>query len=376
MHAVCNDIELVSVLSGNRNFEGRISPDVSQNYLMAPASVVAYALAGTVDVNLDTDPLGTDAQDNPVYLRDVWPTDDQIEDLMARYVDADLYASGQVGMFDGTEAWQELEPGEGDVFSWDDASTYVRRAPYFDGMQQAVGETEPISGARVVAKLGDFITTDHISPAGAIAPDSPAAKYLEERGVAFADFNTYGARRGNHEVMMRGTFANVKLRNLLVEKRGGWSFDFLKGEETPLFDAAMDYRAAGVPSIVLTGKMYGSGSSRDWAAKGPALLGVRAVIAESFERIHRSNLIGMGVLPLQFKEGESADVLGLDGSEVFDIAPIDFSAGLPNPKEVRVVAHGAAGDTEFDAIVRIDTPTEGRYFANGGILQYVLRQLA
>ena len=376
MHAICNDIELASVLSGNRNFEGRISPDVSQNYLMAPASVVAYALAGTVDVNLDADPLGTDAQGNPVYLRDIWPTDDQIEDLMARYVDADLYVSGQTGMFDGTDAWQALEPGEGDVFSWDDASTYVRRAPYFDGMQLAVDETKPISGARVVAKLGDFITTDHISPAGAIAPDSPAAKYLEERGVAFADFNTYGARRGNHEVMMRGTFANVKLRNLLVEKQGGWSFDFLKGEETPLFDAAMDYRAADVPGIVLAGKMYGSGSSRDWAAKGPALLGVRAVVAESFERIHRSNLIGMGVLPLQFKEGENADVLGLDGSEVFDIAPIDFGAGLPNPKEVRVVAHGAAGDTEFDAIVRIDTPTEGRYFANGGILQYVLRQLA
>lgn len=381
MHEICNEIELASVLSGNRNFEGRISPDVSQNYLMAPASVVAYSLVGTMDADLEADPIGEAADGTPVFLNDIWPSDSEIEDLMARFVDDDLFDKGSVGMFDGDASWNALDSGEGTTFSWDDASTYVRRAPYFDGMEHEVGSLDaiaPVSGARVLAKLGDFITTDHISPAGAIALDSPAADYLRERGVAESDFNTYGARRGNHEVMMRGTFANVKLRNLLVQdKQGGWSFDFLKGGEDSLFATAMDYQQAGVGSIVLAGKMYGSGSSRDWAAKGPALLGVRAVIAESFERIHRSNLIGMGILPLQFEEGQNADVLGLDGTEVFDVAPIDFSAGLPNPANVSVAARKQDGSTiAFQATVRIDTPTEGTYYANGGILQYVLRQLS
>ena len=381
MHEVCGDIELASVLSGNRNFEGRISPDVSQNFLMAPASVIAYSLVGTMDADLDSDPIGATADGSPIYLSDIWPSDSEIEDLMARFVDDDLFDKGSAGMFDGDASWNALDSGEGTTFSWDDASTYVRRAPYFDGMKREVGLLDaiaPVSGARVLAKLGDFITTDHISPAGAIALDSPAADCLRERGVAESDFNTYGARRGNHEVMMRGTFANVKLRNLLVQdKQGGWSFDFLKGGEDTLFATAMDYQQAGIGSIVLAGKMYGSGSSRDWAAKGPALLGVRAVIAESFERIHRSNLIGMGILPLQFEEGQNADVLGLDGTEVFDVVPIDFSAGLPSPAKVSVAAHKQDGSiVGFQATVRIDTPTEGAYYANGGILQYVLRQLS
>lgn len=381
MHEVCGDIELASVLSGNRNFEGRISPDVSQNFLMTPASVIAYSLVGTMDADLDSDPIGEAADGSPIYLSDIWPSDSEIEDLMARFVDDDLFNKGSAGMFDGDASWNALDSGEGTTFSWDDASTYVRRAPYFDGMEREVGLFDaiaPVSGARVLAKLGDFITTDHISPAGAIALDSPTADYLRERGVAESDFNTYGARRGNHEVMMRGTFANVKLRNLLVQdKQGGWSFDFLKGSEDSLFATAMDYRQAGVGSIVLAGKMYGSGSSRDWAAKGPALLGVRAVIAESFERIHRSNLIGMGILPLQFEEGQNADALGLDGTEMFDVAPIDFSVGLPSPAKVSVVARKQDGSTVgFQTTVRIDTPTEGAYYANGGILQYVLRQLS
>ncbi len=375
MYGVCDKIELASVLSGNRNFEGRISPNVSQNYLMAPASVIAYALAGTVDIDFESEPLGKDAQGASVYLRDIWPSDAQVDELMAHCVDDSLYADSQIGMFDGTEAWQALDSGEGDLFSWDDSSTYVRRAPYFDGMERNPRDVVPVSGARVLAKLGDFITTDHISPAGAIAPDSPAARYLEKRGVAPTDFNTYGARRGNHEVMARGTFANVKLRNELASKQGGWSFDFAKATEKPLFEVAESYREQAVPCIVLAGKMYGSGSSRDWAAKGPMLLGVRAVIAESFERIHRSNLIGMGILPLQFKEGENAATLGLDGSEVFDIAPVDFRGGLPQPREVHVIARRDGAEVGFDAIVRVDTPTEGRYYANGGILQYVLRQL-
>ena len=378
MHAVCDSIELASVLSGNRNFEGRISPDVSQNYLMAPAAVIGYALAGTMDFDPESDALGMREDGLPIYLRDIWPSGDEVEELVEKYVDADLYATGSKGMFEGDDTWNDLFSGTGDIFNWDDDSTYCRRAPYFDGMTRAVKRPAPIEGARVLAKLGDFITTDHISPAGSIALQSPAALYLEEKGVSPADFNTYGSRRGNHEVMMRGTFANVKLRNLLVEdKKGGFSFDFIAGEERTLFDTAMHYQAAGVPSIVLAGKMYGSGSSRDWAAKGPMLLGVRAVIAESYERIHRSNLIGMGVLPLQFEEGQNADSLGLDGSETFDFTPLDFSEGMPNPQTVQVSAHKVDGSTiVFSAIVRIDTPTEGFYYANGGILQYVLRQLS
>ncbi|WP_417135051.1 aconitate hydratase AcnA [Rubneribacter badeniensis] len=377
LHDVADEIELASVLSGNRNFEGRISPDVSQNYLAAPALVIAYALAGTMDVDLLHDALGTRADGTPVHLADIWPTDAEIDALMASCVNESLYADGARGLYDGDAAWQELGSEPTDTFAWDEASTYVRRAPYFDGMTREPSAPAPVKGAYALARLGDFITTDHISPAGSIAPDSPAARYLEERGVAPADFNTYGARRGNHEVMMRGTFANVKLQNVLADgKKGGWTRDFLAGEVRPLFDAAMGYEAAGVPLVVVAGKMYGSGSSRDWAAKGPALLGVRAAFAESFERIHRSNLIGMGILPLQFQEGESVEALGLDGTERYTVEPIDFSAGLPEPRVVGVTAERADGTTvAFEATVRVDTPTEGRYYANGGILPFVLRQL-
>ena len=377
LHDVADEIELASVLSGNRNFEGRISPDVSQNYLAAPALVITYALAGTMDVDLLHDALGTRADGTPVHLADIWPTDAEIDALMASCVNESLYADGARGLYDGDAAWQELGSEPTDTFAWDEASTYVRRAPYFDGMTREPSAPAPVESAYALARLGDFITTDHISPAGSIAPDSPAARYLEERGVAPADFNTYGARRGNHEVMMRGTFANVKLQNVLADgRKGGWTRDFLTGEVRPLFDAAMGYEAAGASLVVVAGKMYGSGSSRDWAAKGPALLGVRAAFAESFERIHRSNLIGMGILPLQFQEGESAEALGLDGTERYTVAPIDFSAGLPEPRVVGVTAERADGTTvAFEATVRVDTPTEGRYYANGGILPFVLRQL-
>ena len=377
MHAVADEIELASALSGNRNFEGRISPDVSQNYLMQPANVIAYAIAGTMDIDLAKDPLGTDAEGNPVYFTDIVPDAAEVAALVDEFVTADLYEQGAAGMFEGDAAWQALGAEPSDTFAWNDGSTYVRRPPYFDGMGRDVVAPEAVEGARVLGNFGDFITTDHISPAGSIAAASPAARYLEEHGVAPADFNTYGARRGNHEVMMRGTFANVKLVNKLADgKRGGWTCDHTTGEIVPVFDASVSYEAEGAPAVVLAGKMYGSGSSRDWAAKGPMLQGVRAAIAESFERIHRSNLIGMGILPLQFQEGENADSLGLDGTERITVAPIDFSAGLPNPAVVKVTAEKADGTTvEFDATVRIDTPTEGRYYENGGILQYVLRDL-
>ncbi len=377
MHDVADEIELASVLSGNRNFEGRISPDVSQNYLGAPATVIAYALAGTMDVDLEHDALGTRADGTPVYLADIWPSSAEVAELVDAYVTNNLYEAGSRGLYDGDAAWQALATEPSDTFSWNEASTYVRRAPYFDGMERDPQAPEPITAARALARLGDFITTDHISPAGAIAPDSPAARYLEEHGVAPEDFNTYGSRRGNHEVMMRGTFANVKLQNQLAEgKKGGWTYDFLADEVRPLFDAAMAYEQAGVPLVVVAGKMYGSGSSRDWAAKGPELLGIRAAFAESFERIHRSNLIGMGILPLQFAEGQSAESLGLDGSELFTVEPIDFSAGLPNPRVAEVSAQRSNGETlTFKVTVRVDTPTEGHYYEHGGILPYVLRQL-
>ena len=373
MHDIADDIELASVLSGNRNFEGRISPDVAQNFLMTPAAVIAYALAGTVDFDMEADPLGQDANGNGVYLRDLWPTADEVEQLMA-YVDADLYAQGSRGLFEGDAAWQALSVEKSDLFAWDDDSTYVRRAPYFDGMGRNPEPPAPIEGARALALLGDFITTDHISPAGAFAAETPAGRYLQERGVQPADFNTYGSRRGNHEVMMRGTFANVKLANQLAEgRKGGWTRDFTTGEIAWLFDAAMHYEAAGTPVIVVAGKMYGSGSSRDWAAKGPMLLGVRAVVAESFERIHRSNLIGMGILPLQFEEGQSAASLGLDGTEALHVA-IDFERGGKTLAKV-TAAKPRRSVCTFDVIVRIDTPTEDDYYAHGGILQYVLRSL-
>ena len=377
MHAVADDIELASVLSGNRNFEGRISPDVSQNYLMQPANVIAYAIAGTMDIDLEKDPLGTDAEGNPVFYADIVPAADEVAALVDEFVTADLYEQGAANMFEGDAAWQALGAEPSDIFAWDDDSTYVRRPPYFDGMTREVSGQDAIEGARVLGNFGDFITTDHISPAGAIAPDMPAAEYLEAHGVAPADFNTYGSRRGNHEVMMRGTFANVKLQNKLADgRKGGWIRDFTTGEITPLYYAAENYAASDTPAAVLAGKMYGSGSSRDWAAKGPMLLGVRVAIAESFERIHRSNLIGMGILPLQFIEGQNAETLGLDGSETITVAPIDFSAGLPSPAVVKVTAEKPDGSAvTFDATVRIDTPTEGRYYENGGILQYVLRDL-
>ncbi len=377
MHEVATSIELASVLSGNRNFEGRISPDVSQNYLAAPAAVVAYALVGTMDFDFEAQALGTNAQGEDVFLRDIWPSDSEIAQVLDRFVTADLYEEGRAGLMEGDERWQAIDVRPSATFSWDATSTYVRPAPYFEGM---TGEPQPIDvivDAYALVDLGDFITTDHISPAGSIALDSPAAAYLREHGVDESLFNTYGARRGNHEVMMRGTFANVKLQNKLAEgRRGCWTRDFLSGGIESVFGASEGYRAAGIPSVVLAGKMYGSGSSRDWAAKGPSLLGVRAVFAESFERIHRSNLIGMGILPLQFEEGQGAESLGLDGTERFSVGAIDFSAGLPDPGLVDIKVRKADGaEAAFKAVVRIDTPTEGHYFRNGGILPFVLRNL-
>lgn len=378
LHDVADRVELSSVLSGNRNFEGRISPDVSQNYLTTPAHVIAYAIAGTVDINLEEDALGTDLSGQPVYLSDIMPDQVTVDAAVQEHVTADLYAQGMNGMYEGDPAWQRLAADATEAFAWAEGSTYVRRPTFFDGMASDSSAPGTIEGARALLVLGDFITTDHISPAGAIALDSPAAAYLREHDVTEADFNTYGSRRGNHEVMARGTFANVKLENLLAPgKRGGWTKDMLSGEIVPVFQAAEHYMAEGVPAIVIAGKMYGSGSSRDWAAKGPKLLGVRAVIAESFERIHRSNLIGMGILPLQFQDGESANTLGIQGNEAFSIQSIDFSDGLPQPANAQVSfirPDGTAGG--FNVIVRIDTPTEGAYFSQGGILQYVLRTMA
>ena len=370
------DMELTSVLSGNRNFEGRISPDVSQNYLCAPALVVAYSLVGTMDVDLSCEPVGVGSDGEPVMLADIMPTDEEVRAALDAHLDASLFEEGAAGLFEGSDAWRSIASSESATFPWDERSTYVRRAPYFDlAREQRVVE---VRGARALALLGDFVTTDHISPAGSIAKDSPAARYLTERGVEASDFNTYGARRGNHEVMARGTFANVKLRNALAEGRvGGWTKNLLTGEVEPIFDAAEAYSAAGVPLVVVAGKLYGSGSSRDWAGKGPLLLGVRAVIAESFERIHRSNLVQMGVLPLQFEEGQNAGSLGLDGTETFDVDPVDLTGGLPVPREVGVRATKDDGTTvSFRCLVRVDTPMEGAFLARGGILPYVLDALA
>ena len=375
MHEVADEIELASILSGNRNFDGRISPDVSQNYLTAPGNVVAYSLAGTMDIDLANEPLGTDADGNDVYFKDIAPDADELQALVDDLVTADLYEEGTKGLFDGDADWQALGAEPSDTFAWNEESTYVRRPPYFDGMTKDAVPPAPIEDAAVIGLFGDFITTDHISPAGAIGADTPAARYLNEHGVSPDLYNTYGARRGNHEVMMRGTFANVKLQNELADgKRGGFTRDMLDDEITTIFDASEHYAQQNVPLIVIAGKMYGSGSSRDWAAKGPMLIGVRAAIAESFERIHRSNLIGMGVLPLQFREGENAQTLGLDGTERYTIEAVDVTGGLPEPREVKVTARRADGsEVEFYAIVRIDTPTEGDYYLNGGILQYTLR---
>ena len=375
LHEKADALELTSVLSGNRNFDGRISPDVAQNYLCEPALVVAYSLAGTVDCDLSQDPVGLDRDGQPVMLSELMPTDEEISGVLSGVLTKELYRESTKDLFRGSEAWQKIEVASSSTYAWDERSTYVRRPPYFE---DAIKEPSfAVKDARILALLGDFVTTDHISPAGTIAPDSPAARYLTEHGVEQKDWNTYGTRRGNHEVMMRGTFANVKLENALADgRKGGWTRDFETGEIASIYDAAMDYRAHHEDEVVVAGKMYGSGSSRDWAGKGPALLGVRAVLAESFERIHRSNLIGMGIVPLQFEEGVSAHLLGLDGTEAITVEPISFAKGLPEPRTVDVHAVKPSGDTiDFQAIVRVDTPREGAYICEGGILPYVLEQL-
>ncbi|WP_062517949.1 aconitate hydratase AcnA [Demequina gelatinilytica] len=372
-----NDLAVVSVLSGNRNFEGRINPDVKMNYLASPPLVIAYALAGTMDHDFEADPLGTDSDGNDVYLRDIWPDAAEVEQIVGSSITQEMFEKDYADVFAGDSRWQNLPTPAGKTFEWADDSTYVRKPPYFEGMGLEPEPVEDIAGARVLALLGDSVTTDHISPAGSIKADSPAGVYLAEHGVERRDFNSYGSRRGNHEVMIRGTFANIRLKNLLLDGvEGGFTLNHLTGEQTTIYDASVAYQAAGVPLVVLAGKEYGSGSSRDWAAKGTSLLGVRAVITESFERIHRSNLIGMGVIPLQFPAGESAASLGLDGTETFDIAGVSaFSAG-EHPRTLAVKATKADGSVvEFDAVVRIDTPGEADYFRNGGILQYVLRSL-
>jgi aconitate hydratase len=367
-----HDLVVCAVLSGNRNFEGRINQDVKANYLASPPLVVAYALTGRMDIDLTSEPLGHDPDGEPVYLRDVWPDPDEVRDLIGRSIASEMFTRNYDSVFEGDETWNAVEVPEGDRYDWPD-STYVRRPSFFEGMPAEAPGVEPIEGARVLAVLGDSITTDHISPAGAIKKDSPAGRWLMEHGVEPRDFNSYGSRRGNHEVMIRGTFANIRLQNLLVERRGGYTRHFPDGEtEVPIFDAASTYASEGVPLVVLAGKEYGSGSSRDWAAKGTKLLGVRAVIAESFERIHRSNLIGMGVLPLQFAAGESVESLGLSGEETIDIG--DLRDG--EARSVAVAARRDGGDPiEFEATVRLDTPNEVAYFLNGGILQTVLRNL-
>ncbi len=360
------DLAVCAVLSGNRNFEGRINQDVKANYLASPPLVVAYALAGRMDLDLTSEPLGEGSDGEPVFLHDIWPDPAEIKELVGRSIASEMFTRNYGEVFSGDEIWKAVEVPQGDRYTWPD-STYVRRPSFFEGMPAEPPGVEPIEGARVLALLGDSITTDHISPAGAIKRDSPAGTWLVAHGVEPRDFNSYGSRRGNHEVMIRGTFANIRLRNLLVERAGGFTRHFPDGGETTIYEAAMAYAEEGVPLVVLAGKEYGSGSSRDWAAKGTKLLGVRAAIAESFERIHRSNLIGMGVLPLQFPAGESAESLGLTGEEVFDIGDLEDGSA----KTVTV----KAGNVEFEATVRLDTPNEVTYFRNGGILQTVLRNL-
>ena len=372
------DLAVVSVLSGNRNFEGRINPDVKMNYLASPPLVIAYALAGTMDIDFATEPLGQDPEGRDVFLSDIWPDPTEVQAVIDATIDREMYTRDYADVFAGDERWQGLDTPEGDTFAWDEDSTYVRKAPFFEGLSMELTPVTDIKDARVLALLGDSVTTDHISPAGAIKADSPAGRYLAEHGVARADFNSYGSRRGNHEVMIRGTFANIRLRNRLLDGvEGGYTRNFLTDEQESIFDASQAYQDAGIPLVVLGGKEYGSGSSRDWAAKGTALLGVKAVIAESFERIHRSNLIGMGVVPLQFPAGQSAESLGLDGTETFTITGLTALNEGTTPRTVAVTAQKADGSAvSFDAVVRIDTPGEADYFRHGGILQYVLRQLA
>jgi aconitate hydratase len=366
---------VAAVLSGNRNFEGRVNPHVRANYLASPPLVVAYALAGGMDVDLTSEPLGHDTSGKPVYLKDVWPSQREVQEAIASTVRAAMFQKAYTESLEGDERWRALDAPSGERFEWDESSTYVKRPPFFDDMPREAPPIADIRGARVLAVLGDSVTTDHISPAGSIAADGPAGRYLISKGVQPQDFNSYGARRGNHEVMMRGTFANVRIRNLMLpESEGALALHLPDKTQTTIFDAAMQYQAEGVPSIVLAGKEYGSGSSRDWAAKGPRLLGVRAVLAESYERIHRSNLVGMGVLPLQFLQGQTAASLGLTGFETFDVEGI--AAGLKPRQRLTLRARGEDGAVKtFEAVARIDTPYEIQYYRHGGILQYVLRQL-
>ncbi len=385
-----NDLAVTAVLSGNRNFEGRINPDVKMNYLASPPLVIAYALAGSMNFDFESDPLGQDGSGVEVYLRDIWPDPAEVQATIDQSISTDMFTHEYASVFAGDERWRSLPTPEGSTFAWDDASTYVRKPPYFDGMTLETSPVTDVAGARVLAKLGDSVTTDHISPAGSIKAESPAGRYLQEHGVDRKDFNSYGSRRGNHEVMIRGTFANIRLRNQLLAQanggsgvEGGFTRDFTEadGPQAYIYDASERYQAAGIPLVIFAGKEYGSGSSRDWAAKGTSLLGVRAVIAESFERIHRSNLIGMGVVPLQFPAGATAESLGLDGTETVAITGIERLNDGTTPATVRVTAepseHSSAGKpvVEFDAVVRIDTPGEADYYRNGGILQYVLRSL-
>jgi aconitate hydratase len=379
-----NDLAVTAVLSGNRNFEGRINPDVKMNYLASPPLVIAYALAGTMNFDFENDALGEDQDGKPVYLADIWPSAAEVQKTIDSSIDTDMFVRQYGSVFDGDERWRSIPTPTGNVFEWDSKSTYVRKPPYFEGMAKTPSAVSDIAGARVLAKLGDSVTTDHISPAGSIKADSPAGQYLQANGVSRDDFNSYGSRRGNHEVMIRGTFANIRLKNQLLDGvEGGYTRDFTTadGAQSFIYDASVNYQNAGTPLVILAGKEYGSGSSRDWAAKGTRLLGVSAVIAESFERIHRSNLIGMGVIPLQFPVGQNADSLGLDGTEEFSFTGIEELNNGTTPRTVRVVAkptvHSAAGKAtiEFDAVVRIDTPGEADYYRNGGILQYVLRSL-
>ena len=367
------DLAVAAVLSGNRNFEGRISPDVKMNYLASPPLVVAYALAGTMDHDFEKDPLGNDANGAPIFLRDIWPSAHEIAAVVESSITSAMFTKDYASVFDGDHRWKALDTPTGKTFAWDTDSTYVRKPPYFEGMPRNPVPVKDIKAARVLAKLGDSVTTDHISPAGNIKADSPAGKYLAEHGVDRKDFNSYGSRRGNHEVMIRGTFANIRLKNQLLDGvEGGFTRNYLNGgEQSTIYDASMQYQSSGTPLIILAGKEYGSGSSRDWAAKGTALLGVKAVIAQSYERIHRSNLIGMGVLPLQYLEGESAQSLNLSGDEIFSITGIEELNSGSTPREVTV----SYGDKSFRALVRIDTPGEADYYRHGGIMQYVLRSL-
>jgi aconitate hydratase len=371
------DLVVASVLSGNRNFEGRINSEVRANYLMSPPLVVAFALAGRIDVDLRKDPVGKDKQGKPVYLADLWPSQREVRETIQQSISSSMFRKSYSEIYDGDDRWRSLPVPDGETYAWDEHSTYIRRAPYFDDMTLKPGQVEEIKNARVLAVLGDSVTTDHISPAGSIKKDSPAGKYLIEHGVKPGDFNSYGSRRGNHEVMVRGTFANVRLRNKMVPKlEGGFTSHLPDGAEMSIFEASEKYIAEGVPLLIIAGKEYGSGSSRDWAAKGPRLLGVRAVIAESYERIHRSNLVGMGIVPLQFVSGENAQSLGLTGEEVFEISGIrELTANFAPSRHVNVRATSNGKTRDFNALVRIDTPQEAQYYANGGILQFVLRQL-